>query len=131
MTSVPVWDMAAIASFHPELRITASASAPDLLASLATGLASARFKIRRRTADGFTARYVDWVSIASASLNRTSLEVSTTSGGAGSEALVRGGYEGTDRTGRKRAAQGLTAAVRDLESRGVVVGTTAWTAPEK
>lgn len=127
---VPTWDMGKIASFHPEMTISAAAAAADVLQSIAAGLEGARFKIKKRADDGFTARYVDWVSIAAANINWTSVEVNASPSRDGTDVLVRGGYEGTDRTGRKRAAQGLSAAVRDLNSRGIAVGTTPWSAPE-
>ncbi|MCW2792822.1 MAG: hypothetical protein JWO76_1920 [Nocardioides sp.] len=128
---VPPWNMGNIASFHPEMTISAAAPTADVLQSIAAGLEGARFKIKKRADDGFTARYVDWVSIAAANINWTSVEVHASPGGDGTDVLVRGGYEGTARNGRKRAAERLSAAVRDLSGRGIAVSTTPWSAGKK
>ncbi|MBB6628359.1 hypothetical protein H5V45_13615 [Nocardioides sp. KIGAM211] len=128
--AVTPWDMGRLKSFHPEMRISAGAPVADVLASLKAGLEGAKFKIKKSDDDGFTARYTDWLSLASATINWTSVEVEAVPGADGTEVLVRGGYEGTDRTGRKRAAEGLSVAVGDLGARGVSVTTTPWAAPQ-
>lgn len=128
---VPVWNMGKIASFHPEMTITAAAPAAEVLAGIAAGLEGAKFKIKKQTTDGFTARYIDWIAVAGATINWTTLVVRAVPGDDRTEVLVRGGYEGASLQGRKRVAEGLSAAVRDLSGRGIAVSTTPWAAGKK
>lgn len=121
-------------SFEPAMTATVGAGPGDALDAIAAGLESQGYKVKDRTAAGFTASHRKLVSgilgLATGThgdlLDRTLLEVTTSpaDGGTLVTIAVKGG--GEHRAGRKGGASGLTAALQDLQRRGVPVTTTPW-----
>jgi hypothetical protein len=129
-SEVPVWNMGKLKSFHPQLTLTSSAPLAEVLTLLEAGLRDASFKVKKRSATGFQARYIDWMDLVAGGLNKTTLDVASVPGADSTEVVVTGKTLDSDKGGRRKAAQGLSTAVEALLVRGFEVSTTPWRAAD-
>lgn len=129
---IPGWDKH-VQSFHPQMSLRAAVPAHAALDAVARGLKSSGYRITRATPAGFRASYHNWLrfglelaTFVGASADRTTLDVDASAASVASVVTIRvtGGFEHWGP--RDRAAQGLTAAMRELRSQGHEVAATPW-----
>ncbi|WP_121251224.1 hypothetical protein [Nocardioides ferulae] len=121
---VPGWNR--YRDWHQQLDLATSAPTTEALAVLSASLAASRFTIKDATASGFVAKYVDWLAVLAQRLDWTTLRVQAEPRPGGALATVAVVAGGEHRSGQRRAAQGLSAAARELAHRGHAVQVGDW-----
>ena len=121
-------------SFEPVMTVDVGAPADAALAAIATGLTGQDYKVKDVTPTGFLATYRDLVggvlgliTISDMDIiERTKLSVAATESANGTLLTITATGKTEDRGARKRGRLGLSAALQDLQRRGVPVTVTPW-----
>ena len=109
---------------HPAMTLRVGAEPSEVLDALARGLATADYKSKDATAEGFRAVHFPWRwLLVGETAYRTELLVRSE----GSEVTIAVGRNSLSSPPRRKAAQGINAAVAELRSRGRGVHWTPWT----
>jgi hypothetical protein len=111
--------------WHPQMTMHVGAPQETTLQVLLECLNAAGYRVTERDDHGFRARRVAWLDRIMLEGGTTDLEVRAT----GADVLVSVAKGAGERGGRKRAADGLSAAVEELRRRGSLVQTTEWGPP--
>ncbi|WP_300644599.1 hypothetical protein [Nocardioides sp.] len=126
-TEVAPWDVARLKSLRPALTLTTSAAPEETLATLDLALRQSGWTIRQRTTTSLQAREIEWFSVIAGRLNRCLLDlVVEAADTSGTRVVVRARSFPAGDPGRKKAARGLSDALRLLRQQGHTVHATDW-----
>jgi hypothetical protein len=137
MTSAPIevedW-LKHSRTFEPVMTAQVGAPADAVLQAIAFGLTSQEWKVKDVTPTGFRATYRDMVggilgliTISDMDIiERTKMSVAATESADGTLLTITATGKTEDRRARKRGRLGLSAALQDLQRRGVPVTVTPW-----
>lgn len=130
-TEVTPWDVARLQSLRPALSVITSAAPAETLEVLDLALRQSNWTIRQRTTTSLQAREIEWLSVIAGRLNRCLLDlVVEAADTSGTKVVVRARSFPAGNPGRKKAARGLSDALRRLRQQGHTAHATDWYAAD-